>query len=267
MTEEAIRMRTRFCIDAAREAARRTLSLFNNNALRIETKRDGTPVTDADRDCELALRRMIEASFPDDAILGEEMPEKPGITGYRWIIDPIDGTKSFVHGVPLYGTLLAAQLEDESIAGAIVMPALDEYVYAGRGQGAWHGLGEHRPEPARVSEIDALRDSCVCTTSLALMQRKGMGGLFDALADRCGLFRGWGDCYAHLLVATGRAEAAVEPEISLWDVAPMPVIMREAGGEYTDWNGVCDTNSPHGVSSNGRVHAELLEMLKPALQG
>lgn len=265
MTEEAVRMRTRFCIDAAREAGRRTLSLFNNNALRVETKGDGTPVTEADRDCELALRRMIEETFPDDAILGEELPEKPGTTGYQWIIDPIDGTKSFVHGVPLYGTLLACRFWAESVAGAIVMPALDEYVYAGRGQGAWHGLGDHRPEPARVSDVESLKDACVCTTSLALMHRKGMEGLFGELAERCGLFRGWGDCYAHLLVATGRAEAAIEPEISLWDVAPMPVIMREAGGVYTDWNGDCNTRSPRGVSSNGRVSAELLSLLKPAM--
>jgi len=205
---------------------------------------------------------MIGRAYPDDAILGEEMPAKPGTSGVRWIIDPIDGTKSFIHGVPLYATLLAAELHGDPILGVIVLPALHEVVSAGRGLGAWHLVGSASPVAARVSSVDRLESACVCTTSMRYFQDEGLGGLYEHLSLRCGLLRGWSDAYAHVLVATGRADAAIEPTINIWDVAPMAVIMAEAGGRYTGWSGLDGITEPNGISSNGLIHDELLTMVR-----
>jgi len=253
--------RLSFAVEAAREAGERTLRAFRSRRFGVDVKDDGTPVTDADRDAERALRAAIEASFPDDAILGEEFEDRPGSSGYRWIIDPIDGTKSFVHGVPLYGTLVAVERDRRSVAGVIRMPALDESVYAGEGSGAWHVAGGESPVPARVSGVDDVSQAMMCTTSMDYFSRTGRGALFESLCGRFGATRGWSDCYAHVLVATGRAEVVVEPEISPWDVAPMTVIMREAGGRYTGWDGEETAYAPEGVSSNGLVHEAVLAML------
>lgn len=253
--------RLEFARAAAREAGRGTLSLFGSRHLRVECKADGSPVTHADRRCEQALRTSIERAFPDDAILGEELPPVSGSSGVRWIIDPIDGTKSFVHGVPLYATLLAAEHNGEPILGVIVLPALDEMVWAGRGRGAWHQTGSGPTGPARVSGVDALGDACVCTTSMRYFQDEGLGAVYERLSLRCGLVRGWSDAYAHVLVATGRADAVVEPMVHVWDVAPMATIMAEAGGRFAGWSGASDITEHRCIASNGRVHDELLALV------
>jgi histidinol phosphatase-like enzyme (inositol monophosphatase family) len=253
--------RLTLAIDAASEAGERTLRAFRSRRFGVETKSDGSPVTDADRDAEESLRAAIERAFPADAILGEEFGEREGTSGYRWIIDPIDGTKSFVHGVPLWGTLVAVERDRRSVAGVILMPALDEVVYASEGAGAWHVVGGAEATPARASRVNDLRKAMFCTTSPEYFMRTNQRELLDELCAAFGNMRGWSDCYAHVLVATGRAEVVVEPQISPWDVAPMTVIMREAGGRYTAWNGKETAYAPNGVATNGVLHDDVLKLL------
>lgn len=250
-----------FALDLAREAGAVTLDYFQTDRLSVEQKGDGTPVTLADRECERLMRTTIERTFPNDGILGEEFPEQPGTSGYRWIIDPIDGTKSFIHGVPLYGTLIALEHGGECVLGVIRMPALDEVVYACRGGGAWHVRGRNKPVRARVTPTDGLNGALVCTTGFEYFRRDGReGDLMEIL--RAGIVvRGWSDCYGHVLVATGRADAVVEPVLSPWDIAPVIPIMAEAGGRCTDWQGRSTHLSPTGLSSNGLIHDAILTLL------
>lgn len=257
--------RLEFALECAREAGDLTLGYFRSRRFAVDAKDDGSHVTDADRDAETLIRDALERAFPDDAIFGEEHGERAGSSGYRWLIDPIDGTASFVHGVPLYGTLVAVERGGESVAGVIHMPALDETVHAARGHGAWHTMADSRePVPARVSATRTLRESMLVLTAFDYFAQAGREDAFARLARAFARTRGWSDCYAHLLVATGRAEAAVEPSIKPWDVAPMTVILEEAGGRYTDWHGRATAYGPDGASTNGWVHEELLGVLGDA---
>lgn len=257
-----IAQRLDLAIEAAQAAGERTQHYFRQRTLSPEVKEDGSPVTIADREAEQQIRRAIEGRFGDDGILGEEFGEKPGRSGFRWILDPIDGTKSFIRGVPLYGILIAVEHRGRSVVGIIHMPALGEMVYAGEGRHAWHiAPGETQPVRAHVSKVETLSDSLLCITSFSDAVKRHPAELME-LARGCRSIRGWSDCYAHLLVATGRAEAAIEPLIQIWDVAPMIPIMREAGGAYTDWMGAEKAGSPTGLSSNGRIHETLLSRLR-----
>jgi histidinol phosphatase-like enzyme (inositol monophosphatase family) len=251
-------------IGFAREGGAVTLRYFGTTRFKVETKRDGSEVTTADRETEQCLRALIERAFPEDGILGEEFGEKPSASGWRWVLDPIDGTASFVHGVPLYGTLVACEFAGQTRAGVIHMPALGEMVYAGQGGGAWHVASEGaEPVPARVSGVADLGDAMLCTTSFGYYRQAGSEAALGALFDRCGKTRGWSDCYAHVLCATGRIEAVVEPVLYPWDIAPMQVIYAEAGGRTTDWAGRPGAYHPTGVSTNGLVHGALLDLLRP----
>jgi len=253
--------RRRFALEAAIEAGARTLSRFDRPDLRVDTKGDGSPVTEADRDAERFLREQIEARFPDDGILGEEFEEKPGDSRFRWILDPIDGTKAFVHGVPLYGALVAVEVDRVSVIGVIRMPGLDETVYAWRGGGAWRRQGSSDPVPARVSTVDRLQDALLCTTAFDYFLHEGREQLWFDLARAFGATRGWSDCYAHVLLATGRVEAVIEPAIKPWDVAPTTVIIEEAGGRCTDWTGRPTAHAPNAIATNGRLHEAALEII------
>ena len=165
MNEQELTNRLELAIDAGREAGRSTLEHFGRDDLVVERKSDASPVTIADRQAEELLRRRIKAAFPDDGVFGEEFPETPGTSGYRWIVDPIDGTQSFIHAVPLYGTLVGVEYDNQCMIGVIVMPALDEYVYAATGQGAWYVRGDGEPRQARVSSVSRLSESLLaCTT-------------------------------------------------------------------------------------------------------
>ncbi|HEX7664924.1 MAG TPA: inositol monophosphatase family protein, partial [Polyangiaceae bacterium] len=190
----------------------------------VDTKSDGSPVTIADKNAEKLARSWIEEHFPDDGIVGEEFGEtKPG-TKRKWLLDPIDGTKSFVHGVPTWGTMVAVVEGDVVLAGAIYVAAQDEMVAAERGRGCfWNG------QPARVSETSDLAKATVLTTEVKAVT-PGMARL--AQASR--VARTWGDCYGYVLVATGRAEAMFDPILSPWDVAALIPIVEEAGGVFTD---------------------------------
>lgn len=241
----------------AREAGALTLEYFRSRDFDTERKSDGSDVTRADREAEAFLVEQIAAAHPEDAILGEEHGERAGTSGYRWVLDPIDGTKSFVHGVPLYGTLVAVEHEGVPVAGVIEMPALDERIYAETGGGAWHVTGESEPVAARVSSTASLSDALICMTAIDYFTMVDRTRDYEALAESAGFSRGWSDCYAHLLVATGRADAVVEPIVSRWDVAPMLPIITEAGGCYTCFAGTPDVGAGNAIASNGPVHEAL----------
>lgn len=235
------------------EAGELTLQHFRNADLTVEAKGDGTPVTVADRGAERLLRERIEAAFPEDGILGEEEAEKVGTSGRRWIIDPIDGTKAFTHGVPLYSNLLAIEDAEGVGIGVINLPALGETVYAGRGLGAFLD-----GEPISVNDRSVVEGSYLTCSGL----RRWEPELFAA-AKGAGLHvRTWGDGYGYSLVATGRVEAMFDPIAELYDLAPMPIILSEAGGRFTDSEGRPGPDGGSGLATNGRIHDELLEILR-----
>lgn len=253
--------RQALAIDAARSAGSLTLGYFRQDSLVVEWKHDATPVTVADRTAEEYLRERISAAFPDDGILGEEYGERPGSSGYRWILDPIDGTKSFMSGVPLYGTLVGVEFEGRSRVGVIVIPAFDEYAYAAEGMGAWYVVGTQQPRPARVSTKKRLAEGLFCTSDTRTFDQRGRADAFERLAARARLTRTWGDCYGYLLVATGRAELMVDPKMNIWDCAALQPILEEAGGTFTDWAGNSTIHAGESVATNGLVLDEVLELL------
>lgn len=250
-----------FAVHAARVAGDVTLRYFRRQDLAVELKADDTPVTAADRAAETMLRGLLVESYPDDAILGEEFPDREGTSGYRWILDPIDGTKSFIHGVPLYGTLIGLEHGGESVLGVIRMPALRECVYAARGQGAWHMVGDDPPKPARVSKCDSLAKALFVTSEVASFESSGRHTAFDRMQAATRLTRTWGDCYGYLLVATGRAEIMIDPIVAVWDVAPLPPILEEAGGAFTDWNGNRTIRAGQALATNGILANEVRRVL------
>jgi histidinol-phosphatase len=237
-----------------REAGDRTLRWFRANDLEVLTKRDGTPVTAADRDAERFLRDHLAQAFPGDGVLGEEEAPTPSTTGRRWIIDPIDGTKAFTCGVPLYTNLLALEDEHGIAVGVINMPALGETVWAGRGLGCWSEQG-----PAQVSDHASVAGAYVMSSSFGHWP----AGKVAALEAAGAVLRTWGDGYGYALVATGRAAAMVDPIVEPYDVGPMPVILAEAGGRFTDLTGGEGIEGGSGVATNGPLHDALLEALRP----
>jgi len=233
-----------------REAGELTLQWFRTVDLAIERKGDGTPVTAADKAAERFLREQIAARFPDDAIVGEEEDDVAGSSGRTWIIDPIDGTKAFTHGVPLYTNLLAVDDGDGPAVGVINMPALGETVWAGRGLGCFcNGT------PARVSTRDRVAGSYLSTSGFTHWTDEMMAAARGANAQ----LRTWGDGYGFALVATGRIDAMCDPVAAHWDVAPMPVILAEAGGRFTDLDGGPGVTGGNGLATNGRLHDEWLQ--------
>lgn len=263
-TREATAARLDAALRFARAAGDLTLRYFRGSAFEVETKRDGSEVTTADRECEQRLRALISEAFPGDGVLGEEFGETPSSSGWRWVLDPIDGTASFVHGVPLFGTLVACEFGGLTRAGVIHMPALSETVYASEGEGAWHiAMGGGPPRRAGVSRVGTLADAMMCTTSYTYFSRTSTEGAVIPLFESFGDSRGWSDCYAHVLCATGRIDAVVEPVLNPWDIAPMQVIYGEAGGRTSDWAGRPGAYRPNGVATNGLIHDELLDLLRP----
>jgi myo-inositol-1(or 4)-monophosphatase len=221
--------------------------------LQVETKADNSPVTIADRKAEEVLRGLMERHTPGYGIVGEEFGGEPTGKGREWVIDPIDGTKAFIHGVPLFGTLLALLEEGRPVVGVCAMPALGLVLAAAAGSGCrLDGV------PCRVSPAASIEESLLLDGSSTTMERLGYGERWAALRKRAKLHRGWGDCYGHLLVAAGRAEAMVDPVVSIWDVAPFAVILPEAGGRFTALSGKDSILEKSGVSTNGRIHEAVL---------
>lgn len=262
MSDERIRQRLGVAVTAAREAGRLTLEYFRRDDLQVERKGDDSPVTIADRLSEQYLRRRIAEAFPDDGILGEEFGEQPAAGVFRWILDPIDGTKSFIHGVPLYSTLIGLEQAGQSVLGVIVIPALDEMVYAAIGQGAWYVQGDHPPRPARVSNVSTLSDALFLTSEVVSFHTVGRPEVFEELQAATRLTRTWGDGYGYLMVATGRADVMVDPIMNAWDAAPMLPIIQEAGGAFTDWEGRRSIHSGCGLASNLRLLDAILDITR-----
>ncbi|WCO67120.1 hypothetical protein PO878_00075 [Iamia majanohamensis] len=236
-----------------RMAGEATLRWFRDASLTVDSKGDGTPVTQADREAERLIRRELEARHPDDGVLGEEEPETPGTSGRRWILDPIDGTKAFTHGVPLYSNLLAVEDAHGIAVGVINIPALGETVWAGRGRGCWCN-----DEPARVSEGSDLATAYVSTSGLGPWSDEAILAVQGSGAS----IRTWGDGYGYVLVATGRVDAMVDPRAELYDLAPMPVVLAEAGGRFSSLDGdEGDPGAGSGLASNGHLHDALLSTL------
>ena len=236
------------------------MQYFRRAGLKVDRKSDASPVTIADREAEQLQRKRIAAVFPDDGILGEEFPEHPGSSGYRWILDPIDGTKSFIHGVPLYGTMVAVEHGGRGVVGVVEVPAMDERVYGESGNGAWHQIGDVEPQRARVSDRATLAESLFVTSEVANFRKRGRFNVYTTLDAACRLSRTWGDCFGYLLVATGRAEVMIDPIMNLWDAAAIQPILEEAGGTFTNWQGEPTIHSGEGIATNGRMLAEVLRL-------
>ncbi len=267
----------------AHEARRIILSHYSPAGVRFETKSDGSPVTIADRAAEEFIRRELAKRCPQDAVLGEEFGDTPGSVGgggVRWVLDPIDGTRAFTHGIPLFGCMIALEHVGTAIAGVVDFPALDESCYAHLGKGCWHVIGSGAARRARVSGVKSLGEAVVTmstprtpfqvlaparpasaeTDAQRLSLHAGVTRLLGAAKD----VRGWGDCHAHVMVATGRMDAMINGKVGRWDVAPLEPILIEAGGRISDWRGnPAGAGALGAVSTNGLVHDELIGLLTP----
>ena len=245
-----------FAVESAYLAGRLTLGYFRSG-LKTEYKGDQSPVTVADREAEQLIRSRITETYPNHAIVGEEFGEAGEPGGYRWFIDPIDGTKSFIRGVPLYGVLVGLEKEGRIIAGASYFPALDEMIYAGEGMGCyWNG------RRCSVSDTQTLADAFLGCTDPGAFRKYGLDEAWNRMMDATYYRVGWSDAYGHALVATGRLDIMMDPKMSPWDCGPFPVILREAGGYFGDWNGQESHLASPIVSTSNHLLESVLSSLK-----
>jgi histidinol-phosphatase len=244
-------------LDLADVADAVTVPAFRNRDLIVETKPDLTPVTAADRGTEEAIRRHLSSRRPDDAVVGEEYGTE-GSGRRRWIVDPIDGTKNFVRGVPVWASLIALEDDGELVVGVASAPALGRRWWASRGAGAFAD-----GKPIHVSSITSLADAQLSFASVNGWAGIGRLDPLLSLASRCWRTRGFGDFWSHVLVAEGACDIGLDPVVSLWDLAALQVIVEEAGGRFTDLAGVSRADGGSAVSSNGALHDEVLALLNP----
>ena len=224
-------------------------------------KADGSPVTAADVQAEQLIRAAIEAAFPEDDLLGEELGHAATNAPWRWVIDPIDGTISFVHGVPVFGTLIGIEYHGVPVAGVMHFPGLRETVWASEAGAFWR-RGDAAPVPARVSSTSKLADAMVCMTSLDYCDDDHAPWL--RLHGASSRTRGWSDCHSSLLLVTGRVDAVLEPELNPWDISAIIAVLHHAGGRFSDWQGeqVDDSAVRRGLSSNGALHEAIVQVLQ-----
>lgn len=248
-------------IELAIQGGRSTLKYFQDQRIEVERKGDDSPVTIADKQAERFIREELAKSFPQDAILGEEFGEQTGSTGYQWIVDPIDGTKSFISGVPLYSTLVGIVSGRDCLGGVIFIPALDEIVFAAKGTGTWHSRSGSLPVRAQVSKR-SLEDGLFLTSQVDLFRQRGAGQGYLNLEKTAYITRSWGDGYGYLLVATGRAELMVDPVANPWDLAAVQPVIEEAGGSFTSWSAEPSVFGGDGIGSNRLVHEQALQLLR-----
>ena len=261
----AMDARLEVALAAVRLASAETLRRFNDPTLAIHEKADRSPVTEADLAAEKILRDTLLAAFPDDAFLGEESGTAAGTSGYEWIVDPIDGTKSFIRGVPLWATLVGCRHAGRGVIGVIAIPALDEMVYATAGGGAWHVRHGGAAVPAHVSQRATLGTSLCCTSDFTSFARRPDSATGTAARARLeaagGILRTWGDGYGYVLVATGRADVMIDPLMNAWDAAAVETVITESGGRFTDWQGRPRIDSGDGLATNGFVHDAVLAIV------
>jgi len=245
--------------DAADEVTTRRFRALD---LRVETKPDLTPVSDADRAVEERLRSLLERARPHDAVVGEEYGSSGG-GPRRWVIDPIDATKNFVRGVPAWATLIALMEDDRVVVGLVSAPALGRRWWAGLGGGAWAGPGLDRAQRLKVSQVSDLADASFSYSSLTGWEERGVLDRFLDLTRACWRTRAFGDFWSHMMVAEGLVDLSAEPEVSLWDLAALQVIVEEAGGRFTSLEGEATPSGGSVVCSNGLLHDEVLRRLAP----
>ena len=237
-----------------------TTARFGAADLQVEAKPDLTPVTDADRAVEQALRGILAGDRPDDAVLGEEFGTGPGESAQRrWVIDPIDGTKNFVRGVPVWATLIGLLDGDDPVLGMVSAPALGRRWWGHRGGGAWTAQRGSDPRRLSVSRVSRLEDASLSFASLSGWAALGRRERFVALTERVWRSRGYGDFWSYMLVAEGAVDVAAEPELSLWDMAALAPIVTEAGGRFTGLDGVDGVLQGNAAASNGLLHGALLD--------
>jgi len=232
-------------------------STFHMRNLEVDRKADNSPVTIADRGAEELIRGLVSQHFPEDGFLGEEFDSRTGSSGFRWIIDPIDGTKSFIRHIPVWATLIGLEYLGEIIAGVVYIPAMQQMYRALRGDGAY--LNDCR---IRVSDVTELSDALLCYSSIGWFTRNQRQPQFLELYGKTGRQRGFGDFYGFVLVAQGSCELMVEHGVNAWDVAATMAIIQEAGGTFTDWDGTPTIHRPDVLASNGKLHAQALSILK-----
>jgi histidinol-phosphatase len=246
----------------AEEADAITRARFGALDLKVDSKPDLTPVSDADLAVEKALRATLGRNCPTDAVLGEEFGGNAEFSGRQWVIDPIDGTKNFVRGVPVWATLIALLRDGVPVVGVISAPALFRRWWAAAGSGAWTTVNFAEPQPISVSAVAELDAASLAISSLSGWRDLGLRDQLVGLTDEVWRMRGYGDFYNYCLLAEGAVDIATEPEVSLWDLAPLDVLVREAGGSFTALNG---TPGPHGgsaVATNGLLHEQVLARLE-----
>ena len=241
--------------EVARVAGDVAKNYFGKNP-ETRIKSDGSPVSVADVNAERAAREWIERRFPDDGILGEELPQSRPDAARRWILDPIDGTFTFLQSVPLWGTLVAVAEGESVIAGAAYFPALDEIILAATGQGCWWNGSR-----ARVSTLDRLTDARLLTSDARFLRDSARRERWVRLQNEVGAMRTWGDCYGYLLVATGRADIMVDDVVSDWDAAALLPIIVEAGGVFTDWRGRATSFGGDAIATNANLAAVTRDFL------
>jgi histidinol-phosphatase len=245
-----------FALQLADIADQVTMAGFRSLGLKVTTKPDMTPVSQADQDVERLLRARITEQRPDHAIVGEEFGTS-GAGDWTWIIDPIDSTKNYVRGIPVFATLIALTREGRAEAGVVTAPAMGRRWWASRGAGAFMNGG-----PIHVSGVERLGDAQLSINSLLDFDKYGYGEAGRTLSERCWRTRGFGDFWSHVLVAEGGVDVAAEPKVAAWDLAALQVIVEEAGGRFTDFGGNSTYEGGSAISSNGLVHEDVLDLLK-----
>lgn len=240
----------------ARAAGRHTLRYFKK-PFDLEFKSDDTPVTNADREAEQIVRESVEKQFPDHGFIGEESGRDGEKRDIVWVVDPIDGTQSFIHGVPFYTTLIGILVKGEPQIGIIYAPALGEMMVAARGSGAW--LNGRQAQVRSCTDLDS---ASFLTTDLEHIREQGMNGPFEELLGRCRIHRTWGDAYGHLMVAAGRADLMFDPVLSIWDAAALLPVVTEAGGSFTDIHGEETIHSGSAISCTKGIRSDVLSLFE-----
>ncbi|MEZ2121438.1 histidinol-phosphatase [Corynebacterium sp. CCM 9203] len=235
-----------------------TLDRFEASNLTVESKPDMTPVSDADIACEKLLRERLSTDRPADAVLGEEFGGDAALEGRQWVIDPIDGTKNYVRGVPVWATLIALLVDGKPVVGVVSAPALARRWWAAEEQGAWRSFSGGSPKRLRVSGVADIADASVSFSSLDGWRDRGLLDAFLKLSDDTWRLRGFGDFLSYCLVAEGAVDVAAEPEVALWDLAPLAVLVTEAGGRFTSLSGIDGPSGGDALATNGLLHEELL---------